>query len=300
MIRQIKYSVARNFEGKYDETVMKSNKMIVTRYKLYNCGVSLRIALVTDMHESNPETMLCLLKQEHPDVILIAGDLLERHKEGMSEWTGEMMDAWQGINKRKSCVSPLRRIAYRFLRLREKPSHSENAYTFLREAGKIAPVCYSVGNHEWYFLDEDYRVFEENKITLLDNRDITFAAPDGSVLIGGLSTRYDLDWLKSFSEKPGYKILLCHHPEYYSRYVKGTECDTFDLILSGHVHGGQWRIFGKGVFAPGQGFFPKYSHGMYDGKLIVSAGASNTVDIPRFGNPCELVMIECNKNSCES
>lgn len=275
------------------EIDMKNNKIIITRYKLDNCGVSIRLALVTDMHESNPETVLRLLQQENPDVILIAGDLLERHKEGMSEWTGEMMDAWQGISRRKSCAFPLRKIAYRFLRLREKQSRSENAYAFLRKAGEIARVCYSLGNHEWYFLDEDYRVFAENKIILLDNRDIELAAKKGSVLIGGLSTRYDLDWLKSFSEKSGYKILLCHHPEYYSRYIKGKECDNFDLILSGHVHGGQWRIFGRGVFAPGQGFFPKYSHGMYDGKLIVSAGAANTVDIPRFGNPCELVMIEC-------
>ncbi len=275
------------------ETDMKSNKMIITRYKLDNCGVSLRLALVTDMHESDPETALRLLRQENPDVILIAGDLLERHKEGMSEWTGEMMDAWQGINRRKSCNSPLRRIAYRFLRLREKQSQSENAYVFLRKAGKIAPVYYSVGNHEWYFVDKDYKVFAENDITLLDNQEIEFAAPNGSVLIGGLSTRYDLDWLKSFSEKSGYRILLCHHPEYYSRYIKGTSLDTFDLILSGHVHGGQWRIFGKGVFAPGQGFFPEYSYGMYDGKLIVSAGAANTVGIPRFGNPCEVVMVEC-------
>lgn len=274
---------------------MKSNKMIVTGYKLNNCGVSLRIALVTDMHESDPEEMLYLLDQEKPDVIFIAGDLLERHKEGMGEWTGEMMDAWQGISRKNRCVSISRKIAYRFLRLREKQSYSENAYTFLREAGKLAPVYYSVGNHEWYFLDEDYRVFEETKTVLLDNRDVEFAIPEGSILIGGLSTRYDLEWLRSFSEKSGYKILLCHHPEYYDRYIRGTECDTFDLVLAGHVHGGQWRIFGKGVFAPGQGFFPKYSHGIYDGRLIVSSGASNTVDIPRFGNPCELVMIELDQ-----
>lgn len=274
---------------------MKSSKVVITRYKLGSRGISLHLALVTDMHESDPEIVLRLLKQEKPDAILIAGDLFERHEEEMSEWTGEMMDAWQGISKRKSCVSPLRRMAYRFLPLKKKPSHSENAYVFLKEAGKIAPVYYSVGNHEWYFTDEDYRVFRENDIRLLDNQDAAFHAPEGDILIGGLSTRYDLDWLETFSEKPGYKILLCHHPEYYSRYIKGTERDNFDLILSGHVHGGQWRIFGRGVFAPGQGFFPKYSHGIYDGKLIVSAGASNTIEIPRFGNPCELVMIELEK-----
>lgn len=274
---------------------MKNSKVIVTRYKSDNCGVALRLALVSDMHESDPKTMLQLLRQEKPDVILITGDLLERHTEGISRWTAGMMDEWQGIRKRTGCFSFLRRISYRFGHQGEKRSRSEHAYAFLREAVKIAPVYYSVGNHEWYFLDEDYRVFAENKIVLLDNRDAGFVSRKGSVLIGGLSTRYDLNWLKSFSEKPGYKILLCHHPEYYGRYIRGTVLDTFDLILSGHVHGGQWRIFGKGIFAPGQGFFPKYFHGMYDGKLIVSAGAANTVKIPRFGNPCELVMIELEK-----
>lgn len=62
-------------------------------------------------------------------------------------------------------------------------------------------------------------------------------------------------------------------------------------MLSGHAHGGQIRILGRGVFSPGQGLFPKYTKGIYEGRLVVSAGCSNTASIPRWGNPCEVVAI---------
>ena len=124
--------------------------------------------------------------------------------------------------------------------------------------------------------------------------------PEKIIRIGGLATRYDLDWLHAYASKPGYKILICHHPEYYRRYIKDTEWDTFDLIVSGHVHGGQWRLGQHGVLAPGQGLFPKYCYGCYDKKLIVSAGLSNTACIPRFGNPTELVMIHAVADYAES
>jgi predicted MPP superfamily phosphohydrolase len=62
--------------------------------------------------------------------------------------------------------------------------------------------------------------------------------------------------------------------------------------LSGHAHGGQWRIFGRGVFAPHQGLFPKYTSGLHDEKLLISRGASNNVPlIPRFFNPREVLDI---------
>jgi hypothetical protein len=170
-----------------------------------------------------------------------------------------------------------------------------HTYQFFEEASKIAPVYYSFGNHECYLYPKDEKILKENHITLLDNRDVEVEIKGQKLLIGGLSTCYDLEWLKNYSKKEdGYKILLTHHPEYYEHYIKG-QCDSFDLILSGHVHGGQWRILGQGILAPGQGFFPKYHHGIYPtarGNLIVSAGLANTAKIPRFGNPCEVVCIK--------
>jgi len=95
-----------------------------------------------------------------------------------------------------------------------------------------------------------------NKITVLDNSDSIVETKSGDqIRIGGLSTRYDMKWLESFSGKNGCKLLLCHHPEYYQHMICDSELDNFDLIISGHAQGGQVRLFGKSLFSPGQGFF---------------------------------------------
>ena len=91
-----------------------------------------------------------------------------------------------------------------------------------------------------------------------------------------------------------FTLLLAHRPEFFDVY---TQYD-FDLVLSGHAHGGQWRIPGliNGLFSPNQGWFPKYAGGRYgeDGTImIVSRGLANNVGaIPRIFNPPELVVVE--------
>ncbi len=82
------------------------------------------------------------------------------------------------------------------------------------------------------------------------------------------------------------------------------------LIVAGHAHGGQWQIFGRGLFAPGQGLLPRYTHGVYVGRrhisaaepqplsaptLMVSRGAQNSVGLPRIMNPTELLVIEMGR-----
>lgn len=96
----------------------------------------------------------------------------------------------------------------------------------------------------------------------------------------------DTAWLAEFAAVPGYHILLCHHPEYYPCLPEAIE-----LVVSGHAHGGQWRVRNHGVYAPGQGLWPKWTRGVYDGRLIVSAGLSNTTFAPRINNPTEIVFI---------
>ena len=308
-------------------------KMITTRYKI-SAPVknSLRIALAADLHDRPGGEVLKRLKQEQPDLILAAGDIMERCTEGESQYTKAEMDAWQGLRKKNKIASGAMKTVMKIgYSMHEKHEFSEGS-VFLKKASEIAPVFYSPGNHEWYFTKEDQKVFSENRIFLLENEDICWNlvekclvseqerghnsktgnvmkngcntgienVPEKIIRIGGLATRYDLDWLHAYASKPGYKILICHHPEYYRRYIKDTEWDTFDLIVSGHVHGGQWRIGRYGVLAPGQGLFPKYCYGCYDKKLIVSAGLSNTARIPRFGNPTELVMILAVADYAES
>jgi predicted MPP superfamily phosphohydrolase len=69
-----------------------------------------------------------------------------------------------------------------------------------------------------------------------------------------------------------------------------------DLVLSGHAHGGQFRLpFVGGLFAPNQGFFPEYDSGLYtDGQtqMIVSRGVGNSRFPVRFNNRPEVILIE--------
>ena len=106
----------------------------------------------------------------------------------------------------------------------------------------------------------------------------------------------DSSWLEDFAGEDGYKILLCHHPEYWSLRDPMLRDKRIDLVLSGHAHGGQWRILGRGIYAPGQGVLPKYTSGVHYGpygSLIVSRGLDNPYrKLPRWGNPCEVVYIE--------
>ena len=267
------------------------DKYVLTEYAL-PAGLSqnLTIGLVSDIHERNMEEILALLRQGKPDLIMVAGDTFERY--------GTDMDAAdrdaRRILKEGAGTKMIRHILMRlddlFDGISGKRTHDpENAYQFLREAGKIAPVFLSPGNHEWYWLPEDLEIMKETETRLLDNKDCEVEIKGISVRIGGLSTEADFEWLESFCGKDGYKILLCHHPEYYDPYLKDR---NINLILSGHAHGGQIRIRNQGIYAPGQGLFPKYTKGIYDGKLIVTTGAANTASVPRWGNPCEVVMIQ--------
>lgn len=256
-------------------------KRILTTYRL-STSRHLRIALVTDLHDRRSDWVISLLQQIRPDLICVAGDSFERFDLELKK--EKRTDRTRGF---------LNKLMYRILiimddlfdRFADRKESSAYTYYFLKKASAVAPVFLSIGNHEWFLTEKDQKVIQENGITLLDNADTFWQG----IRIGGLSSDPDTEWLRDFAGKEGYKILLCHHPEYYERYVKETD---IDLILSGHAHGGQIRLFGQGIFAPGQGLFPRYHHGVYDQRLVVSAGCSNTASAPRWGNPCEVVLLE--------
>ena len=69
-----------------------------------------------------------------------------------------------------------------------------------------------------------------------------------------------------------------------------------DLTLSGHAHGGQFRLpFIGGLFAPGQGFFLEYDSGVFceEGtQMVVSRGLGNSLFPLRLNNRPEIVVAE--------
>lgn len=244
--------------------------MVITRYKVK--GAKLKVAVVADLHGKPTEKLMEALKGEKPDIIACPGDLAT---------VGEYDDR---------LVDPERR--------EKRLKTQDGALLFLRKAVKIAPVFYSRGNHEWG-IDDVYReAVKSTGAVLLENEWVKFediwiggqnSARCGAVYRDGKeitekNRKPDIEWLEDSPE--GFKILLCHHPEYYDLVEPYA-----DLILSGHSHGSQIILFGHGLFAPGQGWFPKYTKGQY-GKMIVSAGLTNTTWVPRINNPTELVIIE--------
>ena len=170
--------------------------------------------------------------------------------------------------------------------------NNTNAMRFLETVPDYAPVFYSIGNHERKFREREayLQAVRRSRVTLLDNSCIRFHG----VCIGGLTSTKgapDADFLERFEKEEGYRLLLCHHPEKYRDYVAGR---NIDLTLCGHAHGGQIQLFGRGLYAPGQGLFPKLTHGLYDGgKMLVSRGLTNGAKprIPRINNPCELIIL---------
>ena len=175
--------------------------------------------------------------------------------------------------------------------------NNENALRFLETVPEIVPVFYSVGNHERKFRQREaymQKVAESNAI-LLDNESTDFHG----VRIGGLSSSWDqtpdMAFLARYEKENGYRLLLCHHPEMYRDYVRRRDVD---LTLCGHAHGGQIQFFGRGLYAPGQGLFPKLTHGLHDGgKMLISRGMTNGAKprVPRINNPCELIIINLEK-----
>lgn len=284
--------------------------MVETTYYL---NTPIRLALLSDSHNTPCGQILRSLQRRRPDMITIAGDFVH----GYAPADPKQL----------------------------KMEESTAAMELLNGCSALAATYVSLGNHEWMLNKEDLQLIESTGCRVLDNTYTTIqpassvdepgktaalspasrSADRPQICIGGLTSakvtgyrairssmsgkdlqaelyprpasssarlthgKPDLDWLDGFERSPGYHILLCHHPEYYPNLLRDR---SPDLILCGHAHGGQWRIAGHGLFAPGQGLFPRYTSGVYEDRLVVSRGLCNTAVFPRINNPTEIVYIE--------
>lgn len=85
-------------------------------------------------------------------------------------------------------------------------------------------------------------------------------------------------------------VVLVHRPERAREMAPLAP----KLIVAGHAHGGQFRAFGRGLYAPGQGLFPKHTSGVYDvgdAKLAVCRGLGNHAFVPRINNPPHMLLM---------
>ncbi len=163
------------------------------------------------------------------------------------------------------------------------------------------PCYYSTGNHEEFRWDlsELLDEIEDTGVHVLDRKEECIIVNDTKLELVGMPSmiseeEYTAEDINALFREDCFRILLCHKPHHADMYRK-CQCD---LIVSGHAHGGQWRLPGTDLsaIAPQQGLFPKYTSGMHDmgqAKLVISRGLTTHYHgIPRLFNNPELVMVE--------
>lgn len=239
------------------------NRLAVRRYTVESDKVTkpIRLAILSDLHScaygAGQRELLDAVAAEAPDLVLLPGDIVDD-------------------------VLP-----------------EDNAWTVLAALAESWPCCYVTGNHEWWSgqAERICRDMEALGIHVLRGGSVEITVKGQTLTVFGIddpdSGEDQLPAVLAGAGE-GYAILLAHRPERIGSYLPG----PFDLIVSGHAHGGQWRIPGllNGLYAPNQGFFPRYAGGRYDfgdQVFLVSRGlARESTRIPRLFNPPELVAAE--------
>lgn len=233
---------------------------------------SVRIVELTDMHDrefgKENEALVEQIKEQEPDLIAMVGD----------------MNADNDADDQK--VIPL-----------------------IERLSRFAPVYYVFGNHELLLQEQDafIKKIEDAGAVFIKNEKVQFPVGSQSMLVGGIcyypfyeAEAPDFDnpqrhFIDDFSKQDGFKLLLCHYPEFFIWRL--SEYDI-DLTLSGHTHGGAVRLpFFGGIFAPNQdGLFPEYCDGFHTkngSSIIISKGlGSNKWWIPRINNPPEITVVD--------
>ena len=255
----------------WGNTALDLNTYTVTSSRLPESFDGYRIAHVSDLHNAemgeDNEKLLAMLREADPDMIAITGDLID-----------------------------------------SRNTNVEIALQFAQEAMKIAPCYYVSGNHEarvneyeelktglisaGVIILEDAQTeisIEGQTITLIGVDDPSFQT---DYLFGDAETVMSSKLAELHTDGEVYTILLSHRPELFDTYAD----HDVDLVLSGHAHGGQFRLpFIGGVVAPNQGLFPEYDAGIYtDGNtnMLVSRGVGNSILPFRINNRPEVILIE--------
>ena len=255
----------------WGNTALEMNTYTISGSKLPESFHGYRIAHVSDLHNAemgkDNKKLLAMLRDADPDMIAITGDLID-----------------------------------------SRNTDIEVALRFVQEAVKIAPCYYVTGNHEARVNEYDELkagIEAAGVIVLEDVRTEISLEGETITLIGVNDPSYQTDYLfgdsetvmntkleELHTENDGFTILLSHRPELFGTYAE----HDIDLALSGHAHGGQFRLpFIGGLVAPNQGLFPEYDAGIYtDGStnMIVSRGIGNSILPFRINNRPEVILIE--------
>ncbi|RWR13608.1 metallophosphoesterase [Siminovitchia fortis] len=186
----------------------------------------------------------------------------------------------------------------------------EKSLHLVRKLVGVADVYYVTGNHEVAVnqVDEITGALRALGVIVLNNEAKVLEQNGEQLVIAGiedplmepaeLSEKTIAKYMdRTFDGIPdqNYRLLLSHRSEVFDVYVDR----QVDLIFTGHAHGGQVRIPGiGGLFAPGQGWFPKYTAGIYTKgitTMAVSRGLGNSIIPYRIFNRPEIVLVTLKK-----
>ena len=261
-------------------SIIRQNKKLKVRKttlkfdKLPQAFDNFKIAQVSDIHCDrvglSDLSFIKKIKDFNPDIIVITGDVLDSYNNDM-----------------------------------------DIAYNILSQLAIIAPCYFVSGNHELR-LPEEYEqlinIMKKLNITYMNNSNQLITKNNESINLVGVedynffknedNLNHRANFIKTLEElySPNhFNILFSHSPEKFPIYAD----IKYELIFSGHAHGGQWRVpFVGGIFSPSQGFFPKYTNGNYvleDSTIIVSQGLGNSSFPIRINNRIELVLATLKK-----
>lgn len=226
-----------------------------------------KILQISDLHNKtfgkDNKKLIKLIDDENPDVVVVTGDIYYSYTEKI-----------------------------------------ENSLKFLEDISKKYTVYFVSGNHE--YRDKDWeihkKIIENFGVRILDNKVDIIRKNDEEIYIYGLkdpafyhkSVRMDIfeDELKSLKntmDELKFGILLSHRPDKIDIYAR----NNVDLAFTGHAHGGQIRILGKGILSPAEGFFPKYTAGIHkkgNTTVIISRGLGRTIFTSRLFNKPEVII----------
>lgn len=255
----------------WSNTALELNTYTVSSEKLPESFDGYRIAHVSDLHNAQMgegnENLLAMLREAKPDMIAITGDIIDSRKLDM-----------------------------------------DIALDFIREAVKIAPCYYVSGNHEGRL--DDYNVMKVQMgtagVTVLEDAAVQITRGGESITLLGLhdpsfhgvykpeniEKLADTQLTELYTNENEFTVMLFHRPSYFEIYAD----HGVDLVLAGHMHGGQFRLpFLGGLYTPSHGFFPEYDAGLYtqdDTTMLVSRGIGNSAFPLRFNNRPEVILIE--------
>ena len=254
-----------------------NTRLVTTEFDLYYANLpdafdGYRIALLADIHGvehgKNNERLTEAVRAANPDIIVIAGDLIDRFQ------TGKPVE-----------------------------KQLEIAQTLVSQLVRIAPVYYVTGNHEWDSgaVRPLLLMLEENDVNVLRNQYRRLKIGNETIILAGVDDPggpADMikpeDFIESIQqgENADFIVVLSHRNYNLPLYSRlGVE-----LVLSGHAHGGMVRLpFTDGIVGPQYDLFPTHTSGLYtmgNTDMVVSRGLGNHFGWTRFLNNPEVVVVE--------